>query len=104
MWWLGGPSSRIWWPNPCLVNSRISAGVSRIDTVSAMRDGDEDLSHGRAPPLVLSGALCGQRLSQNAESGGVRRLHQDHVAGLQFGPQQRQGGVAVGHVHSLGAP
>jgi hypothetical protein len=36
LWWLGGPSSRISCPNPCRVNSRISTGVSRIETVSAM--------------------------------------------------------------------
>ena len=34
--WLGGPSSRISWPKPCRVNSRISTGVSRIDTASDM--------------------------------------------------------------------
>ena len=33
---LGGPSSRISWPKPRRVNSRISTGVSTIDTASAI--------------------------------------------------------------------
>ena len=96
LWWLGGPSSRISWPNPCLVNSLISTGVSRIDTVSAM-------------PTAMRICLIrdrprDQRVGQRAEPCRVRRLHQHHVAGAQFGAQQRQRGVGVGDHGGLTAP
>ena len=53
-----------------------------------------------------SALIGGQRVGQRPQARRVRRLDQNHVAGLQFGAQQRQGGVGVGDADgsSISAP
>src|SRR5271155_8957 len=86
VWWLGGPSSRISWPKPCRLNSRISIGVSRIETVSEI--------------------ATARRMSIIAYRPGRRvgRLDQHHVPRLQLSPQQGQGVVGVDEDGGFPAP
>lgn len=80
---------------PWRLNSRISMGVSRIDTASDK-------------PTVIRISLIGryphQLLGQCREPGRLRGLHQHHVTLFELGPQQLQCGRHVVDLDGFGTP
>ena len=103
-WWLGGPSSRISWPKPCRVNSRIRYGRQQDRHRQRDTDRDEDLPHRAPSPATSAVGQAAPDRPTGTPSPARRRPARSSAPQQRRPPRRRRRPGGVPHDPSMTAP